>query len=570
MAANIDNGPRQKQKSNIRYFFPKDPDKSRAKFSFPRRSKDSIEEAPVAKEKLKKWRTGEASKGRARTKFHSEKIKAREEVLEKVAEKSARAELLCTEETGALEGERTYQITQNDIRASADEATQQKIFDLRLNQFGPYRLDYTRNGRHLLIGGAKGHVAAFDWQTKGLHCEINVMETVTDVKWLHQETMFAVAQRKNVFIYDNQGIELHCLKHLDSAVRLEFLPYHFLLVSSSAKGYLSYLDVSIGKEVSGICTKQGRLDIMTVNSQSAIVHLGHPNGTVSLWTPNMKEPAAKILCHASGLRDVAVDISGNYMATTSLDRRLKIFDLRTYKELSRFQYNKRYCPGVLDFSQKGILAVSRENVVELYKDMTNQAYKPEKPYLYHRCDKLVQDIMFCPYEDVLGIGHGWGFSSIVIPGAGEPNFDALEANPYQSKSQRKQTEVRMLLDKVQPETITLEGSVVQVQPETITLEGSVVQVDLKTAAQQQEERNKNKFLKPCKIDFTPRHKKKGGDKASKVMQRKKGVQEEHMRSAVRTIVRTKQEAGRQRQRNKSRPGLAEGVSALERLKKKSA
>ena len=47
----------------------------------------------------------------------------------------------------ALEGDKTYQITQNDIRATADESTQQKIFDLRLNQFGPYRMDYTRNGR---------------------------------------------------------------------------------------------------------------------------------------------------------------------------------------------------------------------------------------------------------------------------------------------------------------------------------------------------------------------------------------------------------------------------------------
>lgn len=53
------------------------------------------------------------------------------------------------------------------------------------------------------------------------------------------------------------------------------------------------------------------------------------------------------------------------MATTAMDRRLKIFDLRMYKELSRFQYMKRHCPGNLDFSQKGLLAVTRENVVEV-------------------------------------------------------------------------------------------------------------------------------------------------------------------------------------------------------------
>ena len=36
--------------------------------------------------------------------------------------------------------------------------------------------------RNLLLAGRKGHVAALDWQTKKLMCEINVLETVQDAK----------------------------------------------------------------------------------------------------------------------------------------------------------------------------------------------------------------------------------------------------------------------------------------------------------------------------------------------------------------------------------------------------
>lgn len=44
--------------------------------------------------------------------------------------------------------------------------------------------------------------------------------------------LYAVAQKRYLYIYDHTGMELHCLKKHDHVNRLTFLPYHFLLVSA--------------------------------------------------------------------------------------------------------------------------------------------------------------------------------------------------------------------------------------------------------------------------------------------------------------------------------------------------
>lgn len=81
-----------------------------------------------------------------------------------------------------------------------------------------------------------------------MHAELQLQETCRDityvsskfvatqnlifnVRFLQDHSFFAVAQKKYAFIYDRDGVELHCLKGHIEPTRLEFLPYHWLLAS---------------------------------------------------------------------------------------------------------------------------------------------------------------------------------------------------------------------------------------------------------------------------------------------------------------------------------------------------
>ncbi|KAJ9082483.1 putative U3 small nucleolar RNA-associated protein 7 [Entomophthora muscae] len=372
---------------------------------------------------------------------------------------AAKTEFLLTEEAGVLEAEgleRTFKFTQEQLKPNLSISAAAKSFDLKLNTFGPYTMDYNRSGRHLLIGGRKGHVASFDWRAGKLGCELHLKETVRAVKFLHNETMFAVAQKKYVYIYDNAGREIHCLKNHREVSNLEYLPYHYLLSSISDLGIVRYLDVSTGKMVADNRSTLGKASCLTQNIQNAVIHSGHACGTVALWSPNSKEPLVKMLCHMGPVRGVTIDQTGMYMATAGMDGKLKVWDLRGYKPLD--EYTTPRPAASITFSQRGILAVAFTGNISLWKDVCKE--KQNSPYMNHKANpNQIHDLQFCPYEDVLGFGHSGGYSSIVVPGAGEPNFDSLEVNLYQTTKQRREREVHSLLNKVQPDTITLDSNI---------------------------------------------------------------------------------------------------------------
>ena len=56
-------------------------------------------------------------------------------------------------------------------------------------------------------------------------------------------------------------------------------------------------DTSTGQIIAQHRTKMGPCDVLRHNPYNAVSLLGHAQGVVTMWTPNMTSPAVKMLAH---------------------------------------------------------------------------------------------------------------------------------------------------------------------------------------------------------------------------------------------------------------------------------
>jgi U3 small nucleolar RNA-associated protein 7 len=279
-----------------------------------------------------------------------------------------------------------------------------------------------------------------------------VKEIIHDIKYLNAFQNVAIAQKHYVYLYDSQGIEVHCLKEHAGARKLEFLPQHMLLASVGKGGLLCYQDMTTGIVVSRNKTHDKFCDVMRQNPWSAVLGLGHTNGTVSMWTPNVSTPVIKMLCHRGPIQTMANDPTGNILVTSGIDCQIKVWDIRNLKIIH--QYFSKNIVTSSEISQNGLLALASGNGIQIWKEPFTT--KQHSPYMYYKLARgSIRGMAFCPYEDLLAFGHLDGIATIIIPGSGEPNFDSYAANPYRSTKSSKKIELRDLIEKLKPETIVL-------------------------------------------------------------------------------------------------------------------
>lgn len=443
-------------------------------------------------------------------------------------------DILHTGSAGMIEAEhemeRTTALSQVELkRQLQDDDTGRHIYDLTMES--PHGIKYDRSGRYAVLyslaQNPQGHVALMDCHTRALvqGGEFYAQQNLRDACFLHNARMMATAAANNpVTIYDDKGVEIHSLKDHQDALKLEFLPYHFLLASIGRGGFLRYTDTTTGETIGKMRTmgmgggadpglRAGKPVVLRQNPHNAVLHLGHTNGTVTLWSPASQKYLVKFLCHkGASVLSMAIDMAGRTMVTGGADRQVKVWDLRNTYQCVHSYFTPAGPPTSLDISQRNILGIGHAGHTTFWSASALKI-KEKSPYMHHAVPRggPIETLRFRPFEDVCGIGHAQGISSIVIPGSGEPNLDTAEyhTNPFQDSKQRREAEVKALMDKLSPDMITL-------NPETI---GGMEETDQHKRLEQLRDKQERANSKPGVVK-KQKSKKRGRSRIQTQLRRK--------------------------------------------------
>jgi len=365
-------------------------------------------------------------------KEQQEHVERRKELSAAYKKAAKKYNILNTAKQGELCIESGYGTT-TELDKHIDIGTKSRAYTLHLDG-GPYKTKYTQSGGSVLYIG-QNRAAMVNTVTLESMCDREIDDRVWDGVFLHRDTFWALAQSKCVYVYDQNGVEVHALREHSNVRGLTYLQDHFLLGTLTHKGVLRYQDTTIGKLVSEIDTKSRGSPIVHDRTNGVVYLAGKECGSITLWSPRTTEYLAKVSASKAQVRHIRVSECGRVLVTASKNE-VCTWDIRNmYKATGRKTYAHKI--SAVDISQKNIIAIGQKNTVEIVrmKDSANSAM--QTVLSHYTGKKRVSSLAFMPYEDILTVGTEHGIENIVVPGSALETYRRNE-NPRASKKEKKE------------------------------------------------------------------------------------------------------------------------------------